>query len=411
MQLKTKHIITVTSILLGSITIGGSAVYAFNLHKHDELVADARNELKTEKESLASTLDILKRYETKSGYLSNELNQEDFESIRNKLENVKDSSTDFSLDKDELKDEINVIKLDKQEIADEVSRLEAKLEAQNAVNNLFIEKAIIEADTKDIAVSDDISKDKIDGVKELLGKRIEEETDWSKALLKLTENADSQLIQINKTEKTFEKMFTDGSVNTSVTRTDYETAKEQLEKVKNENSKKKLEEKLGKVLTQVENNEKQAKKEAEERAKQKAKEEAQTQVEKSSSNNSTQPSGGPSNSSVPSRNISKTSGSTTESTSPQSNSNGSSYESSSSHSDTSSSSSNKSSNASSNVGSGSSDTSSSNGGGTTAIGKKTGEGKIKNYGGSGESGSTYEKGTFDAKDLDGVPWDSFTTSN
>lgn len=46
-----------------------------------------------------------------------------------------------------------------------------------------------------------------------------------------------------------------------------------------------------------------------------------------------------------------------------------------------------------------------NNGGTTTSGIKTGEGNIKNHGGSGESGATYKKYKFDMNDLDGVPWD------
>ncbi|SNZ09899.1 hypothetical protein SAMN05421503_1408 [Terribacillus aidingensis] len=415
--MKKKSVIITTAIILGIAGIGGTATYATTVNNHKEIVAEAKSDINADNKKLKELADTINNFELEGGYLSEDLTEDNLIKIEESLKQIKDTYTDYELEKDELNDEIKIVSDSKKEVDDQFKRIQSKFESQKLVNSLFSTKAIVSSIISDVAIADNVDFKTVENVSKSLGS-VKEDNDWYLSLEGLVKQADGQLIQIDTAKKAIDALYKVDNVKEDVTMKQYDEAKDEVDFVKNESVQKKLEDKLELVLKQVKSNEEKARKEAEAQAQAEAEEESRLETEKlaqeavtekvAKTQTETQ------NSSSQSSNTEVSEGGS--STSTPNNSSGSKSSSSNSVSSggSSSSSSGSSSSKTSNESASSQKPSNSttDGGGTsTSKCTKTGEGDIKNHGGDGQSGKTYEAWTCDFGELSGVPWDEFSTSN
>ena len=416
--MKKKSVILTTVIILGIAGIGGTATYATTVNNHKEIVAEAKSDINADNKKLKELADTINNLELEGGYLTEDLTDDKLIKIEDSLKQIKDTYTDYEIKKDELNDEIKTVSDGKNEVEDQFKRIQNKFKSQERVNSLFSTKAIVSSNISDVAIADNVDSKAVENVRKSL-ESVKEDNDWYLSLEGLVKQAESQLNQIDTANKAVDGLYKDDNVKEDVTMKLYDEAKDEVDFVKNESVKKKLEDKLALVLKKAEANEEKARKEAEEKAdaKAKAEEEARVQAEQeqqanvastqSSTSNTKGGSVGASKEGTSNSGNSASTGSSSSSDGEGSNSSGSTSSQStskevSSGSGTSKSETESSSSSQSPDGSSSSAGSKPSGGGTSTTGKKTGEGKIK------DSDSTYETGTFDGNDMDGVPWDSFT---
>lgn len=124
-----------------------------------------------------------------------------------------------------------------------------KTDTEIAVNNLF-EKAIIDnKDAEKIAVKNNLKSETIKNIKE---KYYVEKTDsaWQKIINESIVNAENQVNQIDLANKAVGKVFKENKV-VNTEQKNYDTAKKEVEKVKNTTIKKELSAKLSKVKAEI----------------------------------------------------------------------------------------------------------------------------------------------------------------
>ncbi|CQR47383.1 hypothetical protein BN1058_01694 [Paraliobacillus sp. PM-2] len=351
MKRLNKKAVTATVALVGTLVLG-STVYGLAQSKH---LQETRTAIEQEQESLDSLSAKLESYQSKDGYLSKDLTVEKLDEIKNSLNLVKDSYIDFHIEKDDLKEDIKVIKIDKKAIKQELKVLNRKLIVQKAVNSLFEDDVLIGNKVSKQAIAHPITEGQINLVKTKYIGSVSVGSKWENAIKSIVDEATSQLKQVRKAEQEVIKAYKNNSVIEGVSRDTYKKAKTEVDKVVNQTIKDTLSGNLGKVLEVIEDNEA----ESERLAKEKEQAEAQQVQKQSTSGTKSSSSTSTKSSTTTTKKSTSSSGTTTKKPS-----------------------------------SGNTSGSKSDGSWTAEDVVKTGEGSIKNHGGSQEGSNTYETGTF-----------------
>jgi cobalamin biosynthesis Mg chelatase CobN len=361
---KKKKMVLVTSVVVGTLAIGGTAYAVTSNINHQSVLDNTKNVLKSERSDLRGLKAQLSQMVDSKGYLTETATHDNLDKIKKDLNSMRDSYIDFQLSKDDLKDEFKVLKIDKQSVERKWSVVNNKLNAQDAVNALFNGVVINGSTVQSLPIKDRVTADQVANVRKTYLDGRKDSSDWFKALKSLVSDANNQLKQIDKATQAVNALFKGGKVVDGVSRDDYNKAKTEVNKVKNATVKSQLNGKLAEVLKVVKANEAKAKAEAEAKAKE--------QQQKTTSNQAVKSSNGSSS-------YNKSSGSTVK---------GSQSKTTTSHKEVKSSSKTV-----HNKSEGKSKT------GKIKNVKVTGGGTVKNYGGDGESAHTWEGGTFDGSDI------------
>lgn len=207
----------------------------------------------------------------KPDFLNKDVSEETLSPIREKLDKIEKNYDSIVLPTKEVKtkDYSNYLTSCKESIM----MIESMLVAQKDINELF-GKTVIAGDTvtKDVAIKDDLKADTVKTVKaSFYNKEIQSE--WQKAINGLLDNADDQLKQIEKSKLALEKVYKDNKViNTD--QKNYDSAKSEIDKIRNEKAKKELVDKLAKVKQEIDSK---SKAESEKKAQEQAVTESTTQ--------------------------------------------------------------------------------------------------------------------------------------
>lgn len=190
----------------------------------------------------------------KSGFLKKDLSKQTFDSLENDLEKIQADYSSISIPKSGV--DVNKYKQNYTSSMESLKKAMALYIKQIDVNNLFV-KPVLNGDsiTNDVAIKDNLTADEVKKVK--LSK---ESTEWEKTVNALVNNADSQLKQIAKAKIAVEKVFKDNKV-VNFERKNYDSAKAEVNKIKNEKAKKSLQDQLEKVKTEIDKKEKSTEKE------------------------------------------------------------------------------------------------------------------------------------------------------
>lgn len=190
----------------------------------------------------------------KSGFLKKNLSKQTFDLLENDLEKIQADYSSISIPKSGV--DVNKYKQNYTSSVESLKKAMALYIKQIDVNNLFV-KPVLNGDsiTNEVAIKDNLTADEVKKVK--LSK---ESTEWEKTVNALVNNADSQLKQIEKAKIAVEKVFKDNKV-TNFERKNYDSAKAEVNKIKNEKAKKSLQDQLEKVKIEVDKKEKATKEE------------------------------------------------------------------------------------------------------------------------------------------------------
>lgn len=129
------------------------------------------------------------------------------------------------------------------------------LTAQERINGLF-GKPVVVGDTvlTNVAIKDDLKADNVETAKNSYYKK-GSKSEWQRAINTLLEQADEQLKQIEKSKQMLEKVFKDNKV-INIDKENYDSAKTEIDKIKNEKIKNELSERLKQVQNEIDKQEK-----------------------------------------------------------------------------------------------------------------------------------------------------------
>ncbi|HLU21821.1 MAG TPA: hypothetical protein VKZ77_04960 [Bacillaceae bacterium] len=292
MNLKKSSIIGI-SALAGVLAIGGTA-FAFNQQNETEL-KHAKQEIKSEITNIDSIQSQLSKFEDEDGYLSPSLTMDKLNQYEKSLNSMKDSHVDFNIKKDKLNNEIEVVRIGKQDALTKLESIKTRIEVQNEVNALFVDKAIRGTEVSTQPITKDTTKDKVTEVQNKLDSLTDGvNTEWHTKLVELVENALNQVEQIDKAQALVTALIDGDAIKEGVSRDEHATAQTEVDKIVNEDIKKEQEVKLNKVLDNIVAREKaekaeqeriaQEQKQAEEKAKQEQVAKQQAEQKKTSTN-------------------------------------------------------------------------------------------------------------------------------
>ncbi|GIN96922.1 hypothetical protein J6TS1_27920 [Siminovitchia terrae] len=281
-----KNTIIGVSALIGVFAVGG-IVYGFN-KQHTAQLNQVKQEIKSEQTNLQSIQSYISQLEDKDGYLSSEATIDKLNEYEKSLNSIKDSHSDYKIKKDDLKNEIEVMKIDKQDLTIELEAVKKKIELQEKVNSLFIEKTIEGSSVKSKPVANGIALDTVTEISNEALKGKDDGTAWFKSIQELVDDAISQLNQIEIATNTVSKLVDGDKVVKGVSRKGYDKATKEVNKVKNADVKKDLTGKLDKVLAVVEKNEEKEAKRLAKLEQERAEKERQAAIQQSEQNNQQQ---------------------------------------------------------------------------------------------------------------------------
>lgn len=242
-----------TGILVGvlSIAVLGTATFVSLEMNNDQEITEAAELLSDYQLKVAAINNRLDSYLLSEGFLAEKLTEERLTEEKKLLTPLLELESSKFFDKAAYKDYQKKLTLSK-EYLDELAY---KLEKQNALNDFFeepvlngsaIEKeGIVKEESKELTLDleDNQYKDK-----------------WSEAIVQLYDLAKVQINAMNEAEKSVATLFSQGQVEDSVTREEYEKVQKQVNELKNIALKEKLLNQINPVLQLVEKNEDSAKK-------------------------------------------------------------------------------------------------------------------------------------------------------
>src|SRR5690606_23781398 len=255
----------------------------------------AKQEIKSEITNIDSIQSQLSKFEDEDGYLSPSLTMDKLNQYEKSLNSMKDSHVDFNIKKDKLNNEIEVVRIGKQDALTKLESIKTRIEVQNEVNALFVDKAIRGTEVSTQPITKDTTKDKVTEVQNKLDSLTDGvNTEWYTKIVELVENALNQVEQIDKAQALVTTLIDGDTVKEGVSRDEHATAQTEVDKIVNEDIKKEQEVKLNKVLDSIVAREKaekaeqeriaQEKKQAEEKAKQEQVAKQQAEQKKTAAN-------------------------------------------------------------------------------------------------------------------------------
>lgn len=254
---KTK--MTVVLGVLGIALIAGGSAYAYTNSQAKQQLEAAQTEVTNQEAALKTLNSDLKGYfdQKSPSFLVENMQESQITDLKSK---VKKATTPTETTQ---KVDFSTFNQEAAEVETTMTTLETTFNQQQAVNQLFAGTAVNGAKvSKELAIADDLKKETVDQIKTTVEKPT---TDFEKAIKELATEAENQLKQLDQAKQATEKVYKDDKVISTDTNI-YDSAKTEVDKIKNDKSKKDLQTKLDKVKADID---KKAK-EAEEKSKQDA---------------------------------------------------------------------------------------------------------------------------------------------
>ncbi|SET83789.1 hypothetical protein SAMN05216389_13613 [Oceanobacillus limi] len=254
-KLKSTRLVIASLVVVIAILVGGvwvSLTYASSK-------SDKFDQLKSEIEQINTNLKAISTEVASlgggNGYLVKDLSQATLDDLKNSINQVKDSSSEFDLQEDELKSEIEVIKTDKESVLELLGGIETRFQSQNELNELFVESAINGDEVSNQAVVKGLTDKQLEQFESKHLEGVDEDA-WVQSVKDLVVDAKGQVKLIGEVTESVDKMFTDGEEVKDVEREVYEDVADKVQKVKNKEVRKDLETRLASVLEAIEKKEK-----------------------------------------------------------------------------------------------------------------------------------------------------------
>lgn len=270
------------------IVAGGMAVFTINEQNYSRQVEAVASELSTHKKQLQKIeTEIAGLYaDEHKQFLSSDVTQAKIDSLKKTIEKFKSEAESHAKKVETLrkqdqetcqKELADITKLD-----EKINKVQVIFDQTQAVNSLFQTPYIENAEINEEAIIiDDLNSQMIEEQKEKIELENLEENEFTSIVTQAMEAAGNQLSQIERARKVVEELYKDGKSTDKVTRETLESAKKEVELIKNEKAKKSFNEPLKAIEEKVTADEK-----AE--AERVAAEEAKRQEEQASENQATQ---------------------------------------------------------------------------------------------------------------------------
>lgn len=270
------------------IVAGGMAVFTINEQNYSRQVEAVTSELSTHKKQLQKIeTEIAGLYaDEHKQFLSSDVTQAKIDSLKKTIEkykseaesHVKKIETLRKQDQETCQKELaDITKLD-----EKINKVQVIFDQTQAVNSLFQTPYIENAEINEEAIIiDDLNSEMIEEQKEKIELENLEENEFTSIVTQAMEAAGNQLSQIERARKVVEELYKDGKPTDKVTRETLESAKKEVELIKNEKARKSFNEPLKAIEEKITTDEK-----AE--AERVATEEAKRQEEQAVANQATQ---------------------------------------------------------------------------------------------------------------------------
>lgn len=262
---------TVVLGVLGITLIAGGSAYAYTNSQAKQQLEAAQTEVTNQEAALKTLNSDLKGYfdQKSPSFLVENMQESQITDLKNK---VKKATTPTETTQ---KVDFSTFNQEAAEVETTMTTLETTFNQQQAVNQLFVGTAVNGAKvSKELAIANDLKKETVDQIKKTVEKQT---TDFEKAIKELATEAENQLKQLDQAKQATEKVYKDDKVISTDTNL-YDSAKTEVDKIKNDKSKKDLQSKLDKVKADIDKKAKEAADKAKQNDEQKAAQESQTKA-------------------------------------------------------------------------------------------------------------------------------------
>lgn len=234
------------AIVTASITL-----FIVNEQSYSKKVEAVTSELSTHKKQLLRIeTEIAGLYaDEHKQFLSSDVTQAKIDSLKKTIEKYKSDATTHAKKVETLrkqdqetcqKDLGDIIKLD-----EKINEVQMIFDQTQAVNSLFSTPYIENAEINEEAIIiDDLNSEMIEEKKEKIELENLEENEFTSIVSQAMEAAGNQLSQIERARKVVEELYKDGKPTDNVTRETLESAKKEVELIKNVKAKKSFNESL-----------------------------------------------------------------------------------------------------------------------------------------------------------------------
>lgn len=294
------------------IVAGGMAVFTINEQNYSRQVEAVASELSTHKKQLQKIeTEIAGLYaDEHKQFLSSDVTQAKIDSLKKTIEkykseaesHVKKIETLRKQDQETCQKELaDITKLD-----EKINKVQVIFDQTQAVNSLFQTPYIENAEINEAAIIiDDLNSEMIEEQKEKIELENLEENEFTSIVTQAMEAAGNQLSQIERARKVVEELYKDGKPTDKVTRETLESAKKEVELIKNEKAKKSFNEPLKAIEEKVTADEKaEAERVAAEEAKRQEEQVAENQAtQQETQSETTDPVASPATPNTPGQNV------------------------------------------------------------------------------------------------------------
>ncbi|EME7220585.1 hypothetical protein A5816_000775 [Enterococcus sp. 3G1_DIV0629] len=241
-----KWVYIAVAIVTASITL-----FIVNEQSYSKKVEAVTSELSTHKKQLLRIeTEIAGLYaDEHKQFLSSDVTQAKIDSLKKTIEKYKSDATTHAKKVETLrkqdqetcqKDLGDIIKLD-----EKINEVQMIFDQTQAVNSLFSTPYIENAEINEEAIIiDDLNSEMIEEKKEKIELENLEENEFTSIVSQAMEAAGNQLSQIERARKVVEELYKDGKPTDNVTRETLESAKKEVELIKNVKAKKSFNESL-----------------------------------------------------------------------------------------------------------------------------------------------------------------------
>lgn len=259
-NMSTKKLVIGGVVVIVFVSVGCTAYAQNQSQKVEEAkikLTDQTQDIKSLDDKIVALLD-----KKDTHYLVKDVKKEQIEELSNQLKKLEAFSSDIDLPKNEYTGFDQAVKT----AQDNLKKVETSFATQTAINSLYKQEkekvAMNGTDVqKELAIADDLKKESLEIVKKDHFKK-DSKIAYEKVVNELITNAENQLKQIDKAKEEVAKVYKEDQVITTDTKL-YDTAKAEVDKIKNDKIKKELVAKVEKVKVAIDTK---AKEEAEKQA-------------------------------------------------------------------------------------------------------------------------------------------------
>lgn len=209
MQKKTMAI----SALVAVLAIG-SAGYTYDQHERKIRVREAKTSLQSEVICLVSLKhQVTAMLPNKNGFLPSGVSMDQVKKIEGQLRGIKDSATDFGIQKDELKNRLSVVKVSKTGVQQDLAKVRAKLKQETALNSLFTSPVIAGSNVSSQPINADVTAGTVKKTQATVLNGHDTSSQFYAAARKAIHSAQSQVKTIALAKKQLKKVANDKGVS------------------------------------------------------------------------------------------------------------------------------------------------------------------------------------------------------